>query len=123
MKYKSEKEFTKIKLGKIDSVKFGLVGYEDSMLGLGLVFSIEGGRYFCNDAVHGLWSYDLKRSESAKWSEQDRDTSMVEMLKAFNDVLTDAKVKDVTELSNKPVECKFDDNDYLVSWRILTEVL
>ena len=108
------------KLGKIESVSFGLGGYQDSQLGLSITFG-DGGwgvGYF-----KGNWDAErIKWSEHCKWTEEDRDKGYSETMRFLSKVLKDAKVSSVDKLKGIPVEVTFDGNT-LTEWRVLTEVL
>lgn len=108
------------KLGKIESVSFGLGGYQGAMIGLHVMLG------------NGSWSVNYSRaewdaeriecSEFTKWSEEDRDRWYTEIMRYVSKLLKEAKVDSVDKLKGKPVEVTFDGNT-LKDWRILTEVL
>jgi hypothetical protein len=102
------------KLGKIESVSFGLGGYQGAMLGLHVTLG------------NGSWGVGDTKSnwdaEQIKWSEEDRDGWYAEIMRYISSLLKDAKVDSVDKLKGKPVEVTLDGN-MLKSWRILTEVL
>ena len=107
-------------LGKITSVKFGLDGYQEAMLGIS--FQFEMGNLGCCD-FEGYWDPEtIACSPQSKWTEEDRDKRLANTMRYISKLLKDAKVKSVEELKGKPVELTFD-LATLVSWRILTEVL
>ncbi len=109
------------RLGKIESVKFGFVGYQDAQFGLSV--SLMSDSIGCGDTVGGGWAYGLiDPDELTKWTEADRTFSMAAMCKTLCEILKDAGVDDVSKLKGKPVEFTFASNT-LMSWRILTEVL
>lgn len=109
------------KLGKIESVKFGISGYQDVQFGISLTFTGSGGwgvSYF-----KGFWDKNqIKCDNYCKWTEQDRDNSYIELCKFVSDLLYEAKVTDITKLKGIPVEVTFVDNS-ISNFRILTEVL
>ena len=108
------------KLGKIESVKFGLGGYQDSELGLTVTLS--SGGWGVSD-FKGNWDTErIKWSEHCKWTEEDRDIGYSETMRYLSKLLKDSKVDSVDKLKGKPVEVTFDGN-MLKEWRILTEVL
>jgi hypothetical protein len=130
MIYKQNKEplkdGQKTELGKITSATFGIGGYNDAMFGLSLGFSFgEKGVYGCGTFVSGGWAYGVVDPDSkhSKWNEKDRSTQMAVMCKEICQILSDAKVYDVTKLVGKPVEITSKGWNDLESWRILTEVL
>lgn len=112
-------------LGKIESVSFGISGYQDAMLGIHFSFSF--------DKCCGIgdskcaWDTQIECGSKSVWTEQDRSKSYDEIMRYTSKLLNDAKVKYVHELKGKPVELEFDGHgglgSSLKSWRILTEVL
>lgn len=108
------------KLGKLNNVRFGHVGYQDVCLGLAVNISGEG--WGVNDNK-SFWDFNLiKHSEHCKWSEEDREKEAVDVIRFVSDLLKAAKVNSIDKLNGIPVEAKFDGN-ILKSWRVLTEVL
>ena len=108
------------KLGKIESVRFGHGGYQDSCLGLSVTLSASG--WGVGD-FKGGWDAELiKHSEYSKWSEEDRDKSYSDTMRFLSKLLKEAKVSSVDQLKGIPVEVMFD-GMMLKEWRILTEVL
>lgn len=106
------------KLGKIQDVEYGRCGYQEAMLGLRL--SIGGDGWGVGADRPGAWT--TKRTESTKWTEEDRIKGLGENAMFINQLLSDAKVEYVSQLKGIPVECKFEGNS-LKDWRILKEVL
>lgn len=108
-------------LGKIASIKFGIAGYQECMLGLSIDFSFDDSSSISE--FKGYWDYEsIKCSGGSKWTEQDRDNSMIGLMKFISRLLKEAKVDDITKLKGIPVEVCIE-NRTLKSWRILTEVL
>lgn len=108
------------KLGRIDSVKFGLVGYQDSMLGISFTFT--SGSYGVS-SDKSAWDCNMvKHSDNCKWNESDRSKQYDEIMRFISDLLRDAKVDNIMKLSGKPVELTFEGN-LLKDWRILTECI
>lgn len=107
-------------LGKITNVHFGHVGYQDAGIGISLTLSGEGfGTNFSMDA----WDPEqIPCSENSKWSEEDRNKNMSDIMRYVAQLLAKAKVSDFNQLKNIPVEVVFEDR-MLKSWRILEEVL
>jgi hypothetical protein len=105
------------RIGNIESVRFGTGGYQDCQLGLGLTF-LAGG-YGVGTFI-GDWN--LKRSDTAKWTEQDRREGFADLMWKISDLLRAANVDDVYKLKGVPVELTFDGN-MLKDWRILAEVV
>jgi hypothetical protein len=110
----------KKKLGKIESVRFGLGGYQDAMLGLSVTLSGEG--WGVSD-FKGTWDAEsVKRSEYTKWTEEERSKGYDDTMRFISKLLKDAKASHVEKLKGCPVEVTFDGN-ILHEWRVLTEVL
>lgn len=108
------------KLGKIESVSFGLGGYQGAMLGIH--FTLGNSCWGVGD-LKGNWDAEqIKHTENTKWTEEDRDASYAEIMRYVSKLLKDAKVDSVDKLKGKPIEVTFDGN-LLKEWRILTEVL
>lgn len=111
-----------ILLGKIKSIEFGITGYNEMMLGYSIEFSLDGGTMGVATS-EGFLDYNrVKYSEHCKWTEEERDIGMVDMLKRLSDVLKQAKVNTIDKLKNIPVEVTLEGNTFK-SWRVLTEVL
>jgi hypothetical protein len=109
-------------LGKIKSVNFGLDGYQGLQFGLWLTLcSIKDNWEVCV-SINAGWSYNMKRYESAEWSEESRDNCHVSMCKSITEILTDCKVNTIDQLVNIPVVVEFEKN-IVKDWRILTEVI
>lgn len=108
-------------LGKIQTVKFGLGGYDDCMIGLTIDFRFNG----CHGVADfkGTWCPGVvDAGKYSGWSEEDRSRSFDELMRFIAKLLLDTKRKDISELSGAPVEIEIEGN-VLQSWRILTEVL
>jgi hypothetical protein len=108
------------RLGKIESVRFGIGGYNNAMIGLHL--TLAGTAWGVNDSRSTWDAETIKWSDYCKWTEADRDKQYAELLRYVSKLLKDAKVDSVDELKGKPVEVTLDGNK-LCEWRILTEVL
>ncbi len=108
---------TRKEIGKIKDILVGHGGYQEAMIGVSFV--LEGKGWGVND-FWGTW-YD-KRSANTKWTEEERLKILGEAFMRLNKFLLEAKKSNVQGLENTPVEVTFE-NDTLVSWRILTEVL
>ncbi len=104
-------------IGKIKSIYFGHGGYQDAMIGV--TFDLGGKSWGVGD-FWGYWS--TKRSENCQWTEADRVKNLGEVVMKLSKLLQEAKVSDLNELQDVPVEVTFNNNS-LVSWRLLTEVL
>jgi len=108
------------RLGKIQSVRFGYGGYQDACIGLSVTLGSDG--WGVGD-FKGTWDAELiKRSESTKWTEEDRTKGYDETIKFISKLLKYAKVSNVDKLKDIPVEVTFD-GMMLKEWRILTEVI
>lgn len=108
------------KLGKIKEVRFGLGGYQHAMLGLTVSLGTDG--WGVGD-FKGSWDAEtIKRTESTKWTEEERSKGYDETMRYLSKLLKDAKVDSVDKLKGVPVEVTFDGN-MLKEWRILTEVI
>jgi hypothetical protein len=108
------------KLGKIESVSFGLGGYQGAMLGLHV--TLGDGSWGVGDSRANWDSEQIKWTEHTQWSEENRNVWYAEIMKYVSKLLKDAKVDSVEKLKGKPVEVTFNGNT-LKEWRILTEVL
>jgi hypothetical protein len=107
-------------LGKIEKVRFGHCGYQDSCLGISFVLSGKG--WGLTDSK-STWDAELiKWSEHSKWTEEDRDKQYSEIMRYVSKLLKDAKVSNIDQLQGKPIEVTLD-GMLLQEWRILTEVL
>jgi len=108
-------------LGKIDSINFGLGGYQESMLGLHICFSFDKCSFICTS--HSAWDLTtIEHTKNTKWTEQSRLDKYADTVCFISKLLNQAKVRHISELKNKPVEVTLDGNS-LHSWRILEEVL
>lgn len=108
------------KLGKILDVKFGLGGYQDSMLGIWFTLGTDG--WGVGDG-RGFWDPELiDRSKNTEWSEKERDENFSKIMRYTSKLLKEAKVGSIEKLKNKPIEVTFDGN-VLKEWRILSEVI
>lgn len=112
-------------LGKIDSVYFGIGGYQDAMIGIHFGFSMGGAGVGDSKCA---WDAELiKWSKHCKWTEEDRDKQYSEIIRFVSKLLKDAKKTKVEHLKGVPVELTFDGDGLcgskLESWRVLTEVI
>jgi hypothetical protein len=108
---------THTQLGKITSATFGWGGYDGAMIGLSI--GLGGESWDCGD-FKGAWGID--RSDHAQWTERDRKEQLGHACMFLRDVLRNAKKQTVDQLVGVPVEVTFDDNR-MISWRVLEEVL
>ncbi|SNR99924.1 hypothetical protein SAMN04488503_2266 [Humidesulfovibrio mexicanus] len=107
-------------LGKIESVRFGLGGYQDQCIGLTVHLASGGSGVadFFGPYCPGL----IEVNERTKWTEEDRDKELASTMRRIADLLVRAKKSEVSALAGVPVEIEFEGN-LLKSWRILDEVL
>ena len=108
------------KLGKIESVKFGIGGYQDAMIGLHVTLGNKG--WGVSDSRSAWDAETITWSEHCKWTEAERNDTYAKLVRYVSKLLKDAKVDSVDKLKGIPVEVTFDGN-LLKEWRILTEVL
>ena len=115
---------SRIELAKISEISFGYGGYQDVQFGISISFS---GKGFGVSDFKGFWSLDIEANERTEWTEQDRDKIYAEMMRWINTIMKKAKVYDLDQLKNIPVELTFEGSGHgcsgLESWRILEEVL
>lgn len=110
------------KLGKISNIEFGLGGYNDACIGMTLTF--EGIGFGCVHFESGGWSNTLiEHTEYCKWTEDDRAKQQSLLIQKIDKLLSEAKICNINDLKNQPVELTFDDSRTLKSWRLLTAVL
>lgn len=108
-------------LGKITSVNFGLGGYQESMLGLHICFTLEDNSYICTDKC--TWDFaTIEHTKHSKWTEQSRMDKYADIMCFVSKILNYAKVRHISELKNVPVEIVLDGTS-LHNWRVLQEVL
>ena len=111
----------KKEFGKIESVRFGIGGYQDCMIGLELTLTGEG--WGVSPMEPMAWDPNkVECTKSMEWAEEDRDDQLAKIMRRVSDLLFAAKVKGIDQLVGKPVEVTFEGNE-IKSWRILTEVL
>ena len=106
-------------LGKIESIKFGL---SDSRIGL--FYTLTFNNSCGTSSSDTVWDPEqIEVTEGTKWTENDRDMKLAELMRYISKLLADAKVNDINKLAGKPIEVTIDEFNSLKSWRILTEVL
>ena len=94
-------------LGKIDSVRFGLGGYQDATIGLHLSFIFNGSGISTSISA---WDKNMiKHNEYYKWTEEDRSCQYAEIMRKVSDLLNEAKVNDISKLKGIPVEVEIKD--------------
>jgi len=106
-------------LGKIKNVYMGHGGYQGCQFGI--TFELSFGSYRSSE-FWGFWGSDIEVTKNTKWSEQDRIKNLGEMSMRVSNLLKQAKVSDVHDLKEKPIEV-IGDGLKMESWRLLTEVL
>lgn len=105
-------------LGKIKSIRVGLGGYQDAMIGIWLDL---GGESWGVGAGEGQWS--IEHSAHCKWTEADRIHGLGQLMMTLAGWLKQAKKDHAQQLIGVPVEVTFVEFNKLKSWRILEEVL
>ena len=108
------------RLGKIQDVKFGIGGYQDSMIGLHVTLGSNG--WGVGDSKSAWDAERIECSKYCNWTEEDRDKNYSEIMRYVSKLLGEAKVNSIDKLKGIPVEVTFDGMG-LKEWRILTEVL
>ena len=86
---------------------------------IGISFTLGGQNWGTGD-FWGQWA--SKVTEQVEWTEESRRQKLGETVMRINQLLIDAKVSHIAELKDVPIEVTFD-NQRLLSWRVLTEVL
>ena len=111
---------TRTELGKIESVYFGIGGYQDAQVGLHVSLQCSGVGVSSSNCA---WDAEtIQWSEHCKWTEKDRDASYAKIVRYISKLLKEAKVDSIDKLKGAPVEVTLE-GMALISWRILTEVL
>lgn len=101
-------------LGKIESVDFGLS--RGFLLGLKLTFHF-------GSCCGTFFDFSINMSDQCKWKDiEEKHIAGIEILQIIKDILDDAKVDDVQQLVNIPVEI-YTDTMEVRGFRILKEVL
>lgn len=104
-------------LGKIKSAEFGRISDYPMYMGLVLEFTFDGD---CHVGDGGKFMTNM--SKDCKWSAEERRLAIEERMDAVYKLLSDAKVRTVSQLKNKPVEITLESKTFK-DFRILTEVL
>lgn len=104
-------------LGKIESAEFGKFSDYPMYMGLLLKFTFDG-----NCHVGDGGKFTINMSKGCNWSAEERRLAIEERMDAVYKLLSDAKVRTVSQLKNKPVEITLEANTFK-DFRILTEVL
>lgn len=104
-------------LGKIESVKFGRNSDRPFLFGLDLTFSFGGSGCGANYSVNMT-----KPNQYTHFTQEEQDKHLVETMTFIWELLKTAKVNDISQLKNIPVEVEIKGNMFK-DFRILTEVL
>jgi hypothetical protein len=105
------------KLGKITNVRFGFIPDYPFLFGINFDFFLGDG-----SGIGSGGKYTVNISKDCKWSSEERKEAIEDLTDFVVKILKDAKVDNVYDLKNKPVEVCIQDNTF-VNFRILTEVL
>lgn len=104
-------------LGKISNVRFGFIPDYPFLFGLDLTFKLSD-----NTVIGTGGKYTVNISEACKWSEEEKNAALIDMINQIIKVMEDAKIINISDLKNKPVEVTIDRNTFK-DFRILIEVL
>lgn len=105
-------------LGKIESVKFGRNSDRPFLFGLDITFSLGGG-----GGCGANFSVNMtKPNQYTHFTQEEQDKHLVETMTFIWELLKTAKVNDISQLKNIPVEVEIKGNMFK-DFRILTEVL
>ena len=104
-------------LGKISDVRFGFIPDYPFLFGLDLTFKLSDSSYIGTGG-----QYTVNISEACKWSEEERNAALIDMINQIIKVMKDAEITNISDLKNKPVEVTINQNIFQ-DFRILTEVL
>lgn len=96
-------------LGKIERVEFGKIRDYPFMVGLQLDFLMDG----CGISSGGAYTFNKNNFDNSV---------VVEIVNLICELLSAAKVNNISQLKGKPVEVTIENNTFK-SFRILTEVL
>lgn len=108
-------------LGKINSVGFGIGGYDGRMFGLSVDLRFDGASGVCD--FKGTWCPGIiDVTDNTKWTEEDRSRQLDELARFVAKLLVESKRDDVSRLAGVPVEVEME-GQMLKSWRVLTEVI
>lgn len=108
-----------VRIGKIQSVRFGMGGYQDAQFGLSLTLGSDKENWGVGTFA-GFWS--MEPSSGAQWTADDQKGHLGAMCLSVIGWMNDAKVTDVAQLRGVPVEVTLV-GGMLKSWRVLTEVI
>jgi len=109
----------KTKIGKIRKIKFGYGGHDGAMWGVTFEFGSDTGGWGVTD-FWGFWAFPP--SSHAKWTDDERLKNYGDTSNRLLGICETAKVKDINDLVDIPVEIEFENNT-ISGWRILEEVI
>lgn len=104
-------------LGKITSAEFGNDEGYPFLMGLKLQFKFDD-----NSGVGDGGCHTVNMNEECKWEGLDRNEEIAKRMIDIHQLLKKAKVSNVSQLKNIPVEIELKNNTFK-GFRILTEVL
>ena len=85
-------------LGKIQSVRFGMGGYQDAMIGI--QFDLGGQGWGVSD----FWGYWAEYSSNCKWSLSEQRDYLGDIVLKINKLFKEANKTDINKLVGVPVE-------------------
>ncbi len=104
-------------LGKIVSID---IAEEDGKIMLKTHLTMESGD--TNLMLPWSWSKEVGITERTKWTEKDRDDGHLAIIYRVSELVRDAKVSSLKNLTGKPIMAQIE-NRTVVDFRILTEVI
>ncbi len=108
---------TETKLGKIQRFDIGMGGYDEAMFGLTVTL---GGPGWGVGDFDGTWAHEP--DAHCKWTRHDQMELWANMCVRVRNLMQKAKVQTCADMVGIPIEARFE-NNRLVSWRVLEEVL
>ncbi len=108
----------RIELGKIESVEYGTCRDRGYLMGITFVLTFQGSGCVSSKQVNMS-----EHTKHCRWILDDQEDQIVELMHYIKKMLSDAKVNNVSQLKNIPIEATFKNYNQLESFRILTEVL
>lgn len=106
-------------IGKIETVRVGMGGYDDAMFGVSFTLCSIKDCWSIGD-FKGTWA--SPPDKYANWTVDDQTKHWGNVMREMADLLKQASVSDIQQLVGKPVEVSIE-NGRLKSWRLLTEAL
>jgi len=105
------------RLGKIESVEYGLI--RGFMLGIDFTFKMDGSGI----GSGGCYSFNMsEHTEHCTWTIEERNAYAITIQRQIKEWLSLAKVTNVSQLKNVPIEVTMENRTFK-EFRILTEVL